>query len=147
MTAPVKRGTRPHWMTPFGSEGWGDIFSDRLWPEWHRDFGEKLRPAVDFYEEGDQYHLTMELAGLNRDDINISMRDNVLTVSGCKEKSSEKEGKNYYLKESTQGSFSRSFRLPTEVEEDKIEASFKDGVLTVRLPRTADSGPKKIQIH
>ena len=54
----VGRSRRPSWMMPFGHEGWGDVFFDRLWPEWRRDFGEEWTPTIDFYEKDGKYHLT-----------------------------------------------------------------------------------------
>lgn len=137
---------RPSWMTPFGSEGWGDVFFDRLWPEWRRDLGEEWAPAVNFFEKEGNYHLTADLPGINKDDISVTIDNGYLTLSGKKE-SSKEEDVNYYMKETRCGSFSRSFKLPGEVHEDKVDASYKDGVLTVVLPKKEDSKTKKIAVH
>jgi len=141
-----KRGSRPWWMTPFGREPMGDVFVDRLWPEWQRDIGEEWTPAINFYEKEGKYFLTAELPGLTKDDISVTVDNGVVTVTGKKETTREEEGASFYIKESSYGSFSRSFRLPTEVEEEKIDAKFKDGVLTLEMPQKGGPEAKKIDI-
>lgn len=146
MTLPSKSRQRPWWMTPFGREPMGDVFFDRLWPEWQRDLGEQWTPSVDFYEKDNKYFLTAELPGMDKDDISVTVDKGVVTLTGKKESSREDKGTNYYLRESSYGSFSRSFRLPSEVEEDRVEASFKDGVLTLEMPHKEETATKKIEI-
>jgi HSP20 family protein len=146
MTLPVRRGRRPSWMTPFGREGWGDAFFDRLWPEWQRDMGEEWTPSINFYEKEGKYYLTAELPGISKDDIALTIDQGVLTITGRKETSKEEEGANYYLRESMSGSFSRSFRLPSEIEDEKVLATYKDGVLTLEMPHKKEPSTKKIQI-
>lgn len=147
MTVPaVKKGRRPSWMTPFGHEGWGDVWFDRLWPEWRRDLGEEWSPTMNFYEKEGKYVLTAELPGIPKEDISISIDNGVLTITGKKETSKEEKDANYYLKECSYGSFTRSFRLPGEVEEGKIEAVFKNGVLTLEMPHKEQPKSKKIEI-
>jgi HSP20 family protein len=124
----------------------GDVFFDRLWPEWQRDMGEEWSPAMNFYEKDNQYVLTAELPGMNKDDINVTVDQGVVTVTGKRESAKEEEKANYYLKESSYGSFSRSFRLPGEVEEDKVDATFKDGVLTLTMPHKEEAAARKITI-
>ena len=147
MTLSLTRRNRPWWMTPFGREPMGDVFFDRLWPEWRRDYGEDVTPSVDFSEKDNEYHLTAEIPGLNKDDISITIEDGYLTLSGKKEDSKEEEGKDYYIKETRTGSFSRSFKLPKKVVEAKVDATYKDGILTVIIPKKEDSKTKKIEIH
>ncbi len=146
MTLAIRRGRRPSWMTPFGREGWGDVFFDRLWPEWQRDMGEEWTPATNFYEKEGKYFMTAELPGLAKEDISVTIDSGVITITGKKETKKEAEGANYYLKESAYGSFSRSLRLPGEVEEGKVEATFNDGVLTVEMPQKKEPAAKKIGI-
>lgn len=146
MAQEITRRRRPWWMTPLGREPLGDIFFDRLWPEWQRDMGEEWRPGIDFYEKEGKYYLTAELPGISKDDISVTIDQGVLTITGKKEKTKEDEGANYYLRECTYGSFSRSFRLPGEVEESKVQAGFKDGVLTLEMPHKKEPTTKKIQI-
>ena len=138
---------RPWWMTPFGREPLGDIFFDRLYPEWRRDMGEELDVSVDFSDKDGKYYLKAELPGINKEDINVEVKDGYVTVSGKKEETSEKKDTDYYLKETKSGSFSRSFRLYNKVDEDKIEANYKDGVLTVIIPYAETKERKKIEIH
>jgi len=134
-------------MTTFGREPVGDVFSDRLWPEWRRDTGEEVTPSIDFSEKEGKYYLTAELPGINKEDISITVEDGYVTVSGKKEDNKEEKGSDYYLKETRYGSFSRSFRLPGKVVEDKVDATYKDGVLTVVMPHEEEAETKKIEIH
>ena len=138
---------RPSWMTPYGLEGMGDVFFDRLWPEWKRDLGEEWTPAVNFFEKDGKYHVTADLPGINKEDLSVTFEDGILTISGKKESSKEEKDANYYMKETHYGSFSRSFTVPGEVHADKVEANYKDGVLTVVLPKSEESKTKKIEVH
>ena len=142
-----RRHHRPWWMTNFGRDPFGDLFFDRLWPEWRGEAAEELTPSMDFCEKDGKYYLTAELPGVNKDDISITVEDGYLTVSGRKEEDKEEKGTDYFLKETRCGSFSRSFRLPGKVKEDKIDATYKDGVLTVVLPHEGETERKKIKIH
>ncbi|SPD75925.1 Small heat shock protein C2 [uncultured Desulfobacterium sp.] len=142
-----RRLGRPWWMTTFGREPFGDVFFDRLWPEWTGETGEKLAPSLDFSEKDGNYILTAELPGMNREDISINIEDGYVTVSGKKEEKIEEKEPNYYLKETRTGSFSRSIKLPGKVMEDKVEAVYKDGVLTVTMPHEEETKVKKIEIH
>ena len=90
---------------------------------------------MDIFEKDDKYFLKAEAPGLNKDDFKITLQDGVLTVTGKKEHNREEQGTNYYLRETGFGEFSRSFRLPGEIEEDKIEATYRDGILTLEMPR------------
>ena len=145
--AITRRVRRPSWMTPYGHEGLGDVFFDRLWPEWRRDIGEEWCPSVNFYEKEGKYHLTAEIPGLDKDDISISFDNGCMTISGKKESESEEEGVDFYMRETSHGSFSRSFNLPKSVDEDKVDATYKDGVLTLVMPQKEESDRKKIEIH
>jgi len=148
MTLAVSRTfRRPFWVTPLGTEGWRDLFSDRLWPELLRDKDENLAPNIDFSEKDGKYFLNAELPGLKRDDISISIEDGYVTVSGTKETNKEEEGTSYYLRETRSGSFSRSFRLPGKVDKENVDATFKDGVLTVAMPLEKAPEAKKIEIN
>lgn len=142
-----RRNRRPWWMTTFGREPFGDVFFDRLWPEWRRDMGEDVTPSIDFTEREGKYYLTAELPGIRKEDISITVEDGYVTVSGKKEENKEEKDSDYYLKETRHGSFSRSFRLPGKVDKEKVDATYKDGVLTVVLPHEEESITKKIEIH
>lgn len=133
-------------MMPFRREPMGDEWLDRLWPEWLGRAGDEFSPTTNLYEKDGEYHLTAELPGIKKDDISISIDRNVLTLTGKKESEKEETGKNYYMKESRYGSFSRSFRLPEEVDEDKVDATLEDGVLIVTIPAKAGAKSRKIKI-
>jgi HSP20 family protein len=146
MDVMIRRGRRPSWMTPFEREGLGDVFSDRVWPEWQRDMGQEWTPSMDFYEKEGAYYLAAELPGLSKDDISVTVDKGVVTVTGKKITNKTEEGANYYMKECACGSFSRSLRLPAEVEEDEIKATFKDGILTIEMPHKKEPTTKRIEI-
>jgi HSP20 family protein len=147
MTTAITRTRRPLWMTPFGRESFGDVFFDRLWPEWQRDRGEEWTPNTDLTEKDGAYHLTAEVPGLKKEDITVAVENGYVTVKGKKEDQREEKGEEYFLKETRSGSFCRSFRLPSEVDTDHIDATYKDGVLKVVLPHKEGSKGKNIEIH
>ena len=105
-------------------------------------------PPVDLCEDTEGYYVTAELPGLRREDVQLSYINGALTLSGEKKDERVEKESNYYACERSFGNFRRSFRIPGEVMGDKIQASFKDGVLTVMLPKTRDaqSQEKKIEI-
>lgn len=108
-------------------------------------------PKVDVKENEDSYVLDMDLPGRSENDVELNLKDNVLTISSVKEEKSEKKenkaGGSWLIKERTSSSFSRSFTLPEDVDGSAISASFKNGVLTVNMPRNkALSENKKIAI-
>lgn len=148
MALALRRSSgRPSWMTPFGHEGFGDVFFDRLWPEWRRDMGEEVQPSVNFYKKDGNYYLTAEIPGLNKDDIAVSLENGNLTIRGRKDFEKEEDGADYYMKERRHSAFSRSFSLPEEVDEAKVDATYKDGVLKVVLPIKEGEETKKIEVH
>ncbi len=137
---------RPLWMTPGGEESLGSAWSDHLWPEWSFSQGKEFKPSFNMYEKEGVYYVTADLPGVNREDISIGLKNNVITISGKKQTDVEEKGVNYYIRESSSGSFSRSFNMPGEVEAEKVEAVFKDGVLTVTVPHKDAPKRKKIEI-
>ncbi len=112
-------------------------------------FGESFgafSPRVDVSESDKEINVSAELPGLDENDIEVSLAHNVLTISGKKKEEKEDKGKNYYRMERSYGSFRRSIPLSAEVEADKVDAKFKKGVLTVTLPKTAQTQSKKITV-
>ena len=97
-------------------------------------------------EHDDAIVVKAELPGLNPDDIEVSVHGNTLTLSGEKKESSEDKGDNYYHVERRYGRFHRDVLLPAEVDAEKVEANYKDGVLTITVPKTEEAKPKKIKI-
>jgi HSP20 family protein len=104
-------------------------------------------PAINFFEKDGKYHVSAELPGINKDDLSVTVSNGYVNISGKKESTKEETDANYYMKETRYGSFSRSFKLPGDVHEDKVDATYKDGVLTVTLPIKEESRTKKIQVH
>jgi len=102
-------------------------------------------PAVDLYEDKDTLTVQAELPGLKKDDINISLEDGVLTISGERKNEPKAEGAEY-RSERFVGRFQRTVSLPSEVDAEKIKASYTDGVLTVTLPKSEKAKPKQIPI-
>jgi HSP20 family protein len=107
---------------------------------------DKWYPAVDIEEDKDAYHVEMELPGMNKDDVNISFEDDLLIVSGEKKEEKEDKEKNYHYYERRYGKFERTFRIHSDVVKDKIEATFKNGVLAIDLPKAEKAKPKQIEV-
>ena len=97
-------------------------------------------------ENDNAYIVTAELPGIDPKDIDISLEGNVLTLRGEKKEESEKKDKNYHRVERRYGSFVRSLTLPAEVNADKIEADYRNGLLEVTLPKSETVKPKKITV-
>jgi HSP20 family protein len=105
-------------------------------------------PAVDFVERDDAFEMTADLPGLDEKNIEVKVANGVLTVKGEKTEGKEEKEKDFHLRERRSGSFERSVRVPETVDVDRIEASFKQGVLTVKMPKTAEAQKpvKKIEV-
>ena len=103
-------------------------------------------PAVDMYETKDELVITAELPGLNEKDIHLSITGDVLTLKGERHWSQEVEQENCYRGERWFGKFERALPLPIPVQADKVKASYRDGVLTVTLPKAEEIKPKEIKI-
>ena len=104
-------------------------------------------PAVDLYENEDRFVIKAELAGVDKENISIDLENGVLTLSGERSDDSEVNEDNYYRRERTYGKFRRAFSLPADVDSDKIKAEFKDGVLSIEVPKPEGSKPKQIVVH
>lgn len=103
-------------------------------------------PAVDVAEEENDYIVKVELPGVSKDDVKITLESNILTVRGEKKAEKEINEKNYHRTERSYGSFQRSFTLPTSVKNDKIDAEYKDGILSITLPKAEEAKPKQIEV-
>ncbi len=104
-------------------------------------------PAVDIYETNDSFVVSADLPGLNKDEIQIDLKDNTLTLKGEK-KFEEKVSKDNYIRvERAYGSFVRSFTLPENVVPEKIKAKYKEGVLEVTIPKKEEAKPKQIKVE
>lgn len=105
------------------------------------------RPRVDIIESGDVYKVLADLPGMNKDDIEIALDNNVLTIKGERKIELEEKKENAHLTERAYGKFIRKFNLRNVIDTAKIDASFKDGVLTVSLPKLEEAKPRKIEIQ
>src|ERR1041385_4326938 len=103
-------------------------------------------PAVDIFETEGEIIVKAELPGVDRKDIALHLENNVLTVKGERKFEKETKEENYHRIERAYGAFSRAFSIPTTVEEDKIRADYKDGILKIALPKKEQVKPKQIQI-
>ena len=103
-------------------------------------------PALDVYDDKDAYQVSVELPGMKKDEIDISMHDGVLTVSG--ERTHERENKEgqTFRSERYFGKFQRSITLPSGVDMNKVTASYKDGVLLIHLPKAEEAKPRQIEV-
>lgn len=159
--APVAEPTR----NPF------DMFRrevDRLFDDWSTGswdwpFGRRARagtpataqesflrfnvPAVDVVEKDKAYEITAELPGIDEKNVEVSLVDDVLTIRGEKSEEKEQKEKDYHLSERRYGSFQRSFRLPDGIDAGKIDASFKNGVLSITVPKSEESQRRQRKIE
>jgi HSP20 family protein len=103
------------------------------------------RPRVDLHETPDEYVLTAELPGLSTADIDVRFEDGRLTLSGTRQEA-ERVCEQYHRVERGHGRFNRSFQLPHPIDSGAIGADMRDGVLTVRCPKSSDTGPRRIRI-
>ena len=104
------------------------------------------RPPVDIYETVAGIVLKVELPGVNKDDVSVEVKDNLLTLKGERLLDPEIKDEHYYRKERNFGKFNRSFSLQEPLKPDLIKASFKDGVLTVEIPRPEEEKPKQVTV-
>jgi HSP20 family protein len=104
-------------------------------------------PPVDIHETDDALILKAELPGFSKDDVNVELKDNSLTLKGQRRHETEVKEEQYHRRERAYGSFQRTFMLPTPVDSEKVTATYKDGVLELRLPKSEAAKPKRIAIH
>jgi HSP20 family protein len=104
----------------------------------------RWNPAVNVYQDKDRFTVVVELPGLKKEEIEISLHDDTLTIAGerKREESSEQE----FLTERLYGKFQRSLTLPTAVDAETVKASYKDGLLQVELPKAEEAKPKQIEV-
>jgi len=103
-------------------------------------------PAVNVREDEDSFFIEAELPGMSREDIELEVEQNSLVIKGERRFEQKEEGENYHFVERSYGSFYRSFTLPKNVDADGIGAEYKDGVLTVTVPKKEEVKPKKVEI-
>jgi HSP20 family protein len=109
--------------------------------------GSLWNPIVDVYENDESIVVKAEVPGVDKKDISVDIDNGVLTVKGERKHEEEVKEDRYYRKERVYGKFQRTFRLPEGTDYDKINADFKDGILTVTVPKVEEKKPKQISIH
>ena len=122
---------------------------DRFFDDWGLGFENSDRvwsPNVDISENDDAFEVIAEIPGMSKEDIKISIKDNVLTLNGEKKQEEKTEKKDFHRVERMYGQFQRSFRLPNTVKSDDIEAQYKDGVLSIKIPKMEEVKPKEITV-
>ncbi len=104
-------------------------------------------PLIDIEENDSEVMVKVEVPGMSKEDIKVSVTDNALTISGERKHESEEKGKTFHRIERAYGKFYRTISLPAEVNHDKVKASYKEGVLTITLPKAETSQSKEIPIE
>jgi HSP20 family protein len=120
-----------------------------LQDELDRLFESPLRawtPALDVQEDKDNYSVSVELPGLKREDIQVTLNDGALVISGERHGEKAEEGVEIHRQERFYGKFQRALTLPAPVAAEKVKAQYKDGILTVTLPKTEEAKPKQIDV-
>jgi HSP20 family protein len=109
--------------------------------------GADIGPALDLYEDKDNLTVSAELPGMKREEIEVSLHDGALTISGERKSEKNSEKGQAYRSERFFGRFQRTVALPSSVAADKVKATYKDGILTVTLPKTEEAKPKQIDVN
>lgn len=133
-------GLRPFWREM--DDFWKRFFSEMPLAERATEW----EPAVDISETDGNVMVRAELPGLEAKDIGVDVSGDVLTIRGEKKMEEEKKEEKYYCRERYAGSFQRSFQLPAGLKAEKVDARFKNGVLTINIPKSEESKQKKIEI-
>jgi HSP20 family protein len=103
-------------------------------------------PRVDIAETDKEFIIKVEIPGVNKEDVKVTVENGALTIRGERKQEKEEKNKRFHRVERFYGSFTRSFPLPENVDGTKIDASFKDGMLNLQIPKTAESKPKVIDV-
>jgi HSP20 family protein len=140
---PILRPTR---FANWPERSFVDRFFDDFFPEKHLDETRAWMPSIDVAESDDAFTVKAEVPGMDKNDLDITLTDGLLTIKGEKKNERKEEKENYHLMESSYGSFSRTLRLPVDVELNAVDAKYKDGVLTIVLPKAEKVQPKKIEV-
>lgn len=133
----------------FGHDFWRNPFRRSAFdiePFWRREMKLVAAPAVDITEKDNAYEITADLPGMDEKNIEVKLTNGNLTIKGEKKEEKEEKTKDFHLQERSFGSFERTFGVPDGVDADKIEASFKKGVLTITLPKKPEAQKPAKQI-
>jgi HSP20 family protein len=148
--------TLVRWEPKTSLSPWRDFFHTNRMNRWFDNFFDgngdedatiiRWRPAVDIEDSDSEFTVAAELPGMTKDDIELTIKDNILTLKGEKKTQTEKKDGEVYLSERCFGSFQRSFNLSNGVDAGKVKAEFKDGILTIHLPKVEEAKPKTVEI-
>ena len=138
-------------LEPAGTFDWlqqqiNDLFDFPRSPEMQGLFDRRVSPAIDVVEHADRFTVECDLPGLDQKDIEISMASGVLTIKGEKKGEKVNEKAKVYRQETWEGSFQRTVALPASVDADKVDASYRNGVLTIELPKSEEARTRKIEL-
>jgi HSP20 family protein len=103
-------------------------------------------PSVDISETEGEYQITAEIPDVKKEDVKVTLEDGVLTIQGERRQEKEEKGKKYHRIERSYGTFVRSFTLPDLIDDEKVKAEFKDGILSLSLPKSEKAKPKAIEV-
>jgi HSP20 family protein len=155
-TTEIVTKKEPEALSPFGEmeRYFEEIFRQPfsffghhpMWPRTGFPGKEMISPTVDIFEEDKEVVVKAEIPGMKKSDISIDIDENSITISGEKKQEKKVDKKDYHRVECSYGSFCRSFRLPDTVNSDKAKASFKNGVLEIRMPKSGKGKKKQISI-
>lgn len=128
---------------------------NKIWNSFNNRFGAKNNeeydnavwaPMTDVSEDKDNFYLLADLPGVTKEDLKLSFNDGQLTISGERKQEKEENGKTFHRVERSYGKYYRSFNLPEKILAEKIKAEFKDGQLTVTVPKSEEAKPKELEI-
>jgi HSP20 family protein len=131
-----RRNNIGNWVREF------DHLARNIWKENDHSFD----LSVNIWENQDGYHLEAALPGFDEKEVNVTVKENLLTIAGKREKATEEEERTYLLKERSGQEFSRSFHLPKDANANTVTATFKNGLLTLSVAKKAESQPRSIEI-
>jgi len=154
----VRKATPAHALSPWEEMEriFGGMFPrtrlrprDWEWPSWGEMSAmvEAKTPRLDIVERDNEVVVRAELAGVDKDDIDVSVTDSTITIKGCTKKETREEKGDYFRSEITQGSFSRTASLPCDVDGKKASASFKDGILELTIPKLEGSKRHTVKVE
>jgi HSP20 family protein len=146
--------SEPRQLRPWFRRGPLESIREEMQDLLSRTFGEegdffslnRIAPSLDLSETSGALEVRMDVPGMEAKDIDIQVNANVLTVSGERKEEREEKGKTYHRVERRVGSFSRSVTLPCPVKEDGVDAQYKNGILTIKLPKTEEAKARKITV-
>jgi HSP20 family protein len=138
-------------LEPVGTFDWlqrqiNDLFDFPRFPETQGLFDRRISPAIDVIEHPTSFTVECDLPGIDEKDIDISIASGVLTIKGEKRSGQKTENQKVFKKETWEGNFQRTISLPSVVDADKVEASFKNGVLKITLPKREEAKAKRIEL-